>query len=144
MIKVKNVGSSTVVLICNDLRFRRKLTPGREVGLTKEVYDELSFDTGFQTLVQMGSIRVTGAEEEGSEEIKSEKTVLSREEIKALFEEKNYTKFAQAIKDATPATKESIVALAIEMRIVDNGFIGLINKYCNTDILSAIANQAEE
>ena len=54
MIKVKNVGSSTVVILCTDLRFRRKLMPGREVTLTKEVYDELAYDTGFQTLVQVG------------------------------------------------------------------------------------------
>ena len=144
MIKVKNIGSSTVVLICTDLRFRRKLTPGREVNLTKEIYDELSFDTGFQTLIQVGSLRVTGAEAEGSEVIESEKTILSRDEIKAIYEAKNYTKFAQVIKDASPATKESAVALAVEMRVVDNGFVGLINKYCNTDILNAIANQAEE
>lgn len=144
MIKVKNIGSSTVVVICSDLRFRRKLAPGREVSLTKEIYDELCFDTGFQTLVQIGSLRVTGAEEEGSEVIESGKTALSREEIKAIFEEKNYAKFAQVIKDASPATKESIIALAVEMRIVDNGFVSLINKYCNTEILSAIANQSED
>lgn len=144
MIKVKNVGSSTVVLICSDLRFRRKLMPGREVPLTKEVYDELSFDTGFQTLVQVGSLRITGAEEEGSETIISNQTVLSREEIKEIFEKKDYSKFAIKIKDASPATKESVAAVAVEMRIVDNGFVSLINKYCNMDLLNAIANQSEE
>ena len=134
MIKVKNVGSSTVVILCTDLRFRRKLMPGREVALTKEVYDELAYDTGFQTLVQVGSLRITGAEEEDSEVIVSEQTVLSREEIKEIFEK---------IKDAAPATKESIAAVAVEMRVTDNGFVGLINKYCNMNILDAIANQAE-
>ena len=48
------------------------------------------------------------------------------------------------IKDASPATKESVAAVAVEMRVVDNGFVSLINKYCNMDLLSAIANQAEE
>ena len=144
MIKVKNIGTSTIVLLCTDLRFRRKLMPGREVVLTKEIYDELSFDTGFQTLVQVGSLRVTGAEEAGSEVIVSERTALSVEEIKEIFETKNYAKFAEKIKDASPATKESITAVAVEMRIADNGFVTLINKYCNTDLLSAIANQAEE
>ena len=144
MIKVKNVGSSTVIILCTDLRFRRKLMPGREVALTKEVYDELSFDTGFQTLVQVGSLRVSGAETEDSEVIMSDKTVLSREEIKEIFEKKDYSKFAKEIKDASPATKESVAAVAVEMRVVDNGFVSLINKYCNMDLLSAIANQAEE
>ena len=140
MIKVKNVGSSTVIILCTDLRFRRKLMPG----LTKEVYDELSFDTGFQTLVQVGSLRVSGAEAEDSEVIVSDKTVLSREEIKEIFEKKDYSKFAKEIKDASPATKESVAAVAVEMRVVDNGFVSLINKYCNMDLLSAIANQSEE
>ena len=144
MIKVKNVGSSTVIILCTDLRFRRKLMPGREVALTKEVYDELSFDTGFQTLVQVGSLRVSGAETEDSEVIMSDKTVLSREEIKEIFEKKDYSKFAKEIKDASPATKESVAAVAVEMRVVDNGFVTLINKYCNMDLLSAIANQSEE
>ena len=144
MIKVKNVGSSTVIILCTDLRFRRKLMPGREVALTKEVYDELSFDTGFQTLVQVGSLRVSGAEAEDSEVIVSDKTVLSREEIKEIFEKKDYSKFAKEIKDASPATKESVAAVAVEMRVVDNGFVSLINKYCNMDLLSAIANQSEE
>ena len=144
MIKVKNVGSSTVIILCTDLRFRRKLMPGREVALTKEVYDELSFDTGFQTLVQVGSLRVSGAETEDSEVIMSDKTVLSREEIKEIFEKKDYSKFAKEIKDASPATKESVAAVAVEMRVVDNGFVSLINKYCNMDLLSAIANQSEE
>jgi hypothetical protein len=118
--------------------------PGREVALTKEVYDELSFDTGFQTLVQVGSLRVSGAETEDSEVIVSDKTVLSREEIKEIFEKKDYSKFAKEIKDASPATKESVAAVAVEMRVVDNGFVSLINKYCNMDLLSAIANQSEE
>lgn len=144
MIKVKNVGSSTVIILCTDLRFRRKLMPGREVALTKEVYDELSFDTGFQTLVQVGSLRVSGAETEDSEVIVSDKTVLSREEIKEIFEKKDYSKFAKEIKNASPATKESVAAVAVEMRVVDNGFVSLINKYCNMDLLSAIANQSEE
>ena len=144
MIKVKNVGSSTVIILCTDLRFRRKLMPGREVALTKEVYDELSFDTGFQTLVQVGSLRISGAETEDSEVIVSDKTVLSREEIKEIFEKKDYSKFAKEIKDASPATKESVAAVAVEMRVVDNGFVSLINKYCNMDLLSAIANQSEE
>ena len=75
--------------------------------------------------------------------ITSEQSVLSREEIKEIFEQKDYAKFAAKIKDAAPATKESIAAVAVEMRITDNGFVNLINKYCNMNVLDAIANQAE-
>ena len=50
----------------------------------------------------------------------------------------------QVIKDASPATKETITKLAVEMRVANNAFVSLINKYCDTNILEAIANQAEE
>ena len=143
MIKVKNISSSNVTLICTPLHFRRPLTPSREIALTREVYDELSFDPGFQTLVEIGILKVSGAEEENAAVIESSLTSLSRDEIKKIFEEKNYAEFAKTIQDVSPATKESIIALAVEMRIVDKGFVSLINKYCDIDVLSAIANQAE-
>lgn len=143
MIKVKNISSSNVTLICAPYRFRRPLQPSREISLTREIYDELSFDPGFQTMVEMGILRVIGAEEEDAAVIESPKTVMSREEIKELFNKKDYAGFAKVIQDASPATKESIVALAVEMRIVENGFVSLINKYCNVNILDAIAAQAE-
>lgn len=143
MIKVKNISSSNVTLICTPLRFRRPLTPSREIALTREIYDELSFDPGFQTMVEIGILKVSGAEEENAAVIESSMITLSREEIKKMFDDKDYTGFAKAIQDASPATKESIMAIAVEMRIADKGFASLIDKYCNTNILDAIANQAD-
>lgn len=143
MIKVKNISSSNVTLICTPLRFRRPLTPSREIALTREIYDELSFDPGFQTMVEIGILKVSGAEEENAAVIESSMITLSREEIKKMFDDKDYTSFAKAIQDASPATKESIMAIAVEMRIADKGFASLIDKYCNTNILDAIANQAD-
>lgn len=143
MIKVKNISSSNVTLICAPLRFRRPLTPSREIALTREIYDELSFDPGFQTMVEIGILKVSGAEEENAAVIESSMITLSREEIKKMFDDKDYTGFAKAIQDASPATKESIIAIAVEMRIADKGFASLIDKYCNTNVLDAIANQAD-
>lgn len=143
MIKVKNISSSNVTLICAPLRFRRPLTPSREIALTREIYDELSFDPGFQTMVEIGILKVSGAEEENAAVIESSMVTLSREEIKKMFDDKDYTGFAKAIQDASPATKESIMAIAVEMRIADKGFASLIDKYCNTNVLDAIANQAD-
>ena len=111
MIKVKNISSSNVTLICTPLHFRRPLTPSREIALTREVYDELSFDPGFQTLVEIGILKVSGAEEENAAVIESSMTSLSRDEIKKIFEEKNYAEFAKTIQDVSPATKESIIVL---------------------------------
>ena len=94
-------------------------------------------------MVEIGILKVSGAEEENAAVIESSMITLSREEIKKMFDDKDYTSFAKAIQDASPATKESIMAIAVEMRIADKGFASLIDKYCNTNILDAIANQAD-
>lgn len=144
MIKVKNISSSSVTILCRDLKFRRKLPVGREIPVAKEVYDELCYDSGFQAMVKFGMLKVTGAEAEEAEVIETDYKALSTDEIKEIFETKNITKFAQIIPNAAPATKESIVKLAVEMRIIDAGFVSLIKKYCDVNIMDAISAQAEE
>ena len=144
MIQIKNIGSSTVTIICPDFKFRRKLPLGREIPVAKEIYDELCYDTGFQSMVKFGMLKVSGAEIEDAEVIETEYEALSADEIKEIFEKKDITKFAKMIPNAAPATKESIVKLAVEMRMIDAGFVALINKYCNVNIMDAITAQAEE
>ena len=95
-------------------------------------------------MVKFGMLKVSGAEIEDAEVIETDYTVLSADEIKEIFEKKDITKFAKIISNAAPATKDSIVKLATEMRIVDAGFVALINKYCNVNIMDAITAQAEE
>ena len=144
MIQIKNISSSTMTIICPDFKFRRKLPIGREIPVAKEIYDELCYDTGFQSMVKFGMLKVNGAEIEDAEVIETDYTVLSADEIKEIFEKKDITKFAKMIPNAAPATKESIVKLAVEMRMIDAGFVALINKYCNVNIMDAITAQAEE
>ena len=144
MIKVKNIGSSNLTIICPDLKFRRKLPAGREIPVAKDIYDELCYDTGFQSMVKFGMLKVNGAEIEDAEVIETEYEALSADEIREIFEKKDITKFAKIIPNAAPATKDSIVKLATEMRIVDAAFVTLINKYCNVNVMDAISAQAEE
>ena len=42
MIKVRNISSYTIYVVAPDFNFHRKLTPGREVIVSQEVYDALS------------------------------------------------------------------------------------------------------
>ena len=64
-------------------------------------------------------------------------------EIKKIFEEKDYAKFTKVIQKASPATKESMVSVAVEMRISDNAFVSLIKKYCDVNIIEAISVQVQ-
>ena len=56
MIKVKNISTNDVYIIAHDMKFRRKLAPGREIGLEKDVYDELTFDIGFEKFIRNGIV----------------------------------------------------------------------------------------
>lgn len=146
MIKIKNISNYTVYVVSPDTNTHRKLLPGREIGISQEIYDELSFDIGFEKLVKHGSIRVTGVDKNVSEVIETPFTSLTPVEIRKLFSEKDYSGFTKAIQSASPATKEAMAAIAIEDRITDNAFIALIKKYCDVDVVAAITTQikAEE
>lgn len=143
MIKVKNISNYTIYVIAADYNFHRKLNPGREISVTQEVYDELTFDLGFEKLVRGGALKVTGVNEEVSEVIEVPYETLTPAEIKKIFEEKDYAKFTKAIQNASPATKESIVAVAVDNRISDNAFISLIKKYCGVNVIEAISVQVQ-
>ena len=143
MIKIKNISSYTLYVIAPDFKFHRKLMPNREVGVSQEIYDELTFDNGFEKLVRNGSLKVTGVDETVSEVINVPFETLSPAEIKKIYEDKDYAKFTKVIQKASPATKESMVSVAVEMRISDNAFISLIKKYCGVNIIEAISVQVQ-
>ena len=63
-ITMTNISSGTVVVVAPNLRFRRELAPGRTVSLTQEEYEELSFDSGFSSLLNGHYIKLEGLEED--------------------------------------------------------------------------------
>ena len=64
-------------------------------------------------------------------------------DIKKMFEDKDYVNFTKMIPNASPATKETIVAVAVDMRISDKAFVELIKKYCDVNIIEAISVQVQ-
>lgn len=143
MISIKNISSATVVVSAPDVKFRRKLAPGREIGMNQETYDELSFDSGFEHLVKNGFLKVKGVKADEVAVIETKATIAERDDIKKILEDRDITKFAKIIPTASTATKESILALATELRVTDSAFSALIKKYCGVDIIDAIAAQSE-
>lgn len=141
-ITIKNISSATVYVVSDT--FRRDLAPGREVPITKAIYDDLMFDPGFNNLLSAHFIKVNGIAEEEAVSA-SYGNAYSVEDIAKMLDEKDYVSFAKFIPNATLAEKDSVVELAINKGITDNGFTALINKYCGIDIISAInqKHQAE-
>ena len=143
-IKIKNVSTSLISLYLPAIRFNRELMPGREIPVSDEEYEELTFDTGFMSLVNGHYLKITGVEEE--QQVEVVENVVEASEIEKMLVENDVTKFAKFIPSATEAERESAVTLAVEHKVTNAGIVALIKKYCDVDIIQAIAakHDAEE
>ena len=144
MVRIKNVSTSLVSLYVPSIKMNRDLTPGRVIPLTDEEYDELTFDPGFMALVNGHFLKIEGVAEE--QQVADVGPVFEEKKKKKMLMENNVAAFAKFIPTATQAEKESAVALAVEHKITNSGIVGLIKKYCDVDVINAIAvkHDAEE
>lgn len=136
MITVKNVSSATVVLTIPELRFHKTLVPGRAIPVSQEEYDTMMFDPGINTMITNHFIVFFGVEDAPQEELQEK--VFDPATIKAMLEKQDITNFAKFIQTAAPAEKDTVVKLAVDLGITNSGFVTLIKKYCDVDIISAI------
>ena len=143
-IRIKNVSTSLVSLYVPAIKLNRELTPGRAIPVTEEEYEELTFDPGFMALVNGHYIVIDGVPEE--QQVAEVGPVFDFSKIQNMLLNNDVTGFAKFIPNATEAEKESAVTLAIEHKITNNGIVALIKKYCDVDIINAIAvkHDAEE
>jgi hypothetical protein len=118
--------------------------PGREIPVSQEEYEELTFDTGFMSLVSGHYVKITGVEEEQAVEVVDD--VFEASEIEKMLVNNDVTAFAKFIPHATDAEKESAVTLAVEHKVTNSGIVALIKRYCDVDVINAIAakHDAEE
>lgn len=135
-VTVKNISSSMVYITVPEIDFRREMTPGRSIKISKDVYDDLSFDAGFQSLVRGHYLKIDGLEED--EIVEDVGTVIDAAQIDEMFKTNNIAAFAKFIPTATQAEKETVTKLAIENNISNPGFSALIKKYCGVDVVHAI------
>lgn len=147
MVKIKNVSSSTVIISIPELSYRRQLAPGRTVAATKEDYDQMIFDSGFAALAKLGYLQISGESAEETaivkETIPVSGSIVDMAEIRKIFEKRDVAALSKIVKEASYATKENIVKLAVEMDVTHNGMVAMIDKYCDTDIITAITRKHE-
>ena len=144
MIRIKNVSTSLVSLYVPSIKLNRELTPGRAIPVTEEEYEELTFDPGFMALVNGHYIVIEGVEQ--GRQVADVGPVFDAGKIQQMLLNNDVTAFAKFIPTATEAEKESAVTLAVEHKITNSGIVALIKKYCDVDIIQAIAakHDAEE
>ena len=136
-IQIKNISTCIVSLQAPGVKFNRELVPGRVITLTQEEYDELAYDVGFSSLVNGHYIKLMGLEEEKQVEVVQ--NVVEASDIEKMLVNGDVTTFAKFIPNATSAEKESAIALAVEHKITHSGIVALIKKYCDVDVINAIA-----
>lgn len=143
-IRIKNVSTSIVSLYAPSVKLNRELTPGRVIPVTQEEYEELTFDPGFMALVNGHYIVIEGLSAE--EQVAEVGPVFDAGKIQTMLLNNDVAAFTKFIPNATEAEKESAVALAVEHKITNASIVGLIKKYCDVDIINAIAvkHDAEE
>ena len=143
-IKIKNISTCIVSLQAPGVGLNRELVPGRTIPLTDEEYDELSYDVGFSALLNGHYVKLIGVEEEKQVEVVE--NVVEATEIEKMLVNNDVTAFAKFIPTASTAEKESAVTLAVEHKVTNAGIVALIKKYCDVDVISAIAvkHEAEE
>ena len=145
-ITLKNISSATVVIGSVNSSIRsRSLAPNRVITLTPEEYEDLMYEPGIQNMIRGGYIKIEGVEEDRAV-IETPWNVKERDEIIKMLDNRDITAFAKYITVATSAAKDTIVQYVVENNITDNAFTALIKKYCDVDVIQAIAvkHQAEE
>lgn len=140
-ITIKNICDATVALFVPDAKLSREIPVGRFINVDKETYEALTFDQGFNNLVNLHYLQILGLEE--SENSLSE-TVTTKEQIEKMLDTLDITAFAKFIPNAAPAEKETVVDLAVEKKITHSGFVSLIKKYCERDIMDLIHTKHQE
>ena len=144
MIKIKNVSTSLVSLYAPTIKLNRELIPGRSIQVSQEEYEELTFDPGFMALVNGHYIAIEGVAAE--QQVAEVGPVFEANKIQDMLLKNDVAGFARFIVNATEAEKESAITLAVENKITNTGIATLIKKYCDVDIIHAIAvkHDAEE
>lgn len=145
-ITLKNISSATVVVGSSNSTIRsRSLLPGRVITLTPTEYEDLAAEPGIQNMIRGGYIRIDGVTEDRAV-FENPTNVLEKDEIIKMIQNKDITAFAKYIPIAPSAAKDTIVKYVVDNNITDNAFIALIKKYCNVDVIQAIAikHQSEE
>ena len=141
-ITIKNISNATVSLYVPDVRLNRDLIPGRSINIDKEMYDDLTFDPGFNALLRSHYIAIEGVED--NDKVDLLENVFSKDDIEKMLDTLDITAFAKFIPTAAPAEKETVVDLAVDKGITHPAIIQLIKKYCDRDVIELINMKHQE
>ncbi len=139
-IKIKNTSSYRISIILDNVRYRRDLNPGAETTMPEDVFEEFNYDNGCRNYVRNGFIKVITDDEVVKESIPQMPKDVDFD-AEELVTKKTVQELARALKEASPAMKEKIVAAAIKHSVMDQAHVALIKTHCGVDVLQALSLQ---
>lgn len=145
MNKIKNVSNSEITINLPNVRYRTMIRPKQERPMPDDVFMEFNYDPGCINMVKWGFLAVIYDHNiDAAERIEVETKTGADVDVKALLTEKTVKELSETLKNASPALKDEIVAVAVELSIADPGRCNIIKKYTDIDILNVMAMARKE
>lgn len=146
MNKVKNICDSVVNINLPNVRFRTDIRPKQERAMPEEVFTEFLYDPGCMNMVRWGFLEVIYDKSADSyyDKIEVSQQTAATVNVRELLLEKTVKELSEVLKNASPALKDEIVAVAIAESIVDQGRCNIIKKYTDVDVLNTLAMARQE
>lgn len=146
MNKVKNICDSVVNINLPNVRFRTDIRPKQERAMPEEVFTEFLYDPGCMNMVRWGFLEVIYDKSADSyyDKIEVPQQTAATVNVRELLLEKTVKELSEVLKNASPALKDEIVAVAIAESIVDQGRCNIIKKYTDVDVLNTLAMARQE
>lgn len=145
MNKIKNVSNSEITINLPNVRYRTMIRPKQERPMPDDVFMEFNYDPGCVNMVKWGFLSVIYDHNiDAAERIEVDTKTGADVDVKALLTEKTVKELSDTLKNASPALKDEIVAVAVELSIADQGRCNIIKKYTDIDILNVMAMARKE
>lgn len=142
-IKIKNTSNFHLHINLPNVRYVRDMTPGQEMSVQEDVYEELVYDAGCRTFIKDGFLKVISSSQEQEVPTAEQKT-SDEVNVGELLTSKTVSEFSKIIKDASPALREQIVSEAIRLSIADPARCSLIKHYTGVDVVNAMSLARKE
>lgn len=140
-VKVKNLSTFIIGINLPNVRFCRDLQPKQEMTLPEDVFDEFNYDSGCQSFIRDGFLKVTAEDEETAAEVSVQPRATTAEtvDVKKLLTEGSAIELIKVVKeDISPALKEEIIQTALALKVTDLAKCNVLKKYLGFDCLEAV------
>lgn len=143
---IKNISNFRTLVNLPNARFRREFRPGQDIPVSEEVLEEFNYDAGCTTLVKLGYLKAFPAEDTATlvPMEKADGKTAEDVNVDALLTTAEIKDLSEALKNGTPALKDSVVQRAIELEVVDTPRCNVIKHFTGVDVLEALAMARKE